>query len=884
MRISRAWLSDYVDFSDLSLEAFSELITTRVAEVDKIEIVGAPREEAVLCAVTKVGSHPKKPNLLVATVNLGNSEVQVVCGTPNCAEKILAAYLPPGAQYFSATENQLRVVESRTIEGVQSTGILVSERELELSADHSGILVFDTKAGFRPGEKLSTKLGGSDVILVIDNKSLTHRPDLWSHFGFAREIAAVLQRPLKISLDRFADDTPQGVALLQSLGQAKPTFRIHIDQASRCPRFSGLVFENITVKTSPLWLRSRLFAVGVGVRNLVVDLSNYVMHDTGQPNHAYDVRKLTGKEIFVRQAKENEEFVGLDSVTRVLSAQDVVITDRDRALALGGVIGGASSAISETTCEVFLESANFDPVLIRLTTKRHQVRTDASNRFEKNQSPFSTPLALHRFAELLHEIEPQIKIGAVADTFVERPKPVNILFSFSSIQERLGVAIDEKKIQSILTTLEFQFEENKQHHALVDGQYEKRLNVRVPYFRATRDVTIIDDLVEEVGRIFGYENIPESVPRIPATAQKHNVLKAFEYSIRDTLTALGFAELSNYSFENGVKSEELGFSQEDNIQLLNPVDTNKANLRTSLIPGMLESLEQNSRFAEKLLFYELGRTYGQKEIIAHQTLSTKEQVKNPAGFERRILCLGYTSGREERVLHSFLVPELESGANFYALLGVLQKVVRLVSYKPLRLIPIVLKTGIEQRGHEYLSASFPENLIIEEVLASKPTPAEDLSSYKRWMHPFRSSSLVLDTVVIGVLAEAREGILNDLPSRSVIAEIDVELLLGEKSEDHVFQPLPKYPDSFFEMSVIMPYRTPYRELESLIHRLLDPKILRGLEVLAVYQGAPLKQNEKSVSVRVFFGAEDRTLSGEELSLLQTNLVASVKAEGFSLRQ
>jgi len=322
----------------------------------------SPLANAVCALVKKVTPHPVKAHLKIATVDIGGTEVQVVCGAPNCREGMLSAYVPCGAKVITpgaaaGEEQKYVLVEEREISGVRSSGTLVSEAELGLSGEHLGVIELTAQmlreadaAGAMsanelcPGAQLALFLGAPDTILEIDNKSLTHRPDLWSHFGFAREISAILQKPRKLDADRFADDDEQGARMLAALGSGKSDFSISIAPGCGCRRFAALELTNLKTVTSPLWMRRRLFAVGAGVRNLIVDLSNYVMHDIGQPNHTYDANKLHGFVVYVRLAREGEQFLGLDNETRTLAAEDIVIADQEGSVALGGVIGGGPSA------------------------------------------------------------------------------------------------------------------------------------------------------------------------------------------------------------------------------------------------------------------------------------------------------------------------------------------------------------------------------------------------------------------------------------------------------------------------------------------------------------------------------------------------------------
>ncbi len=836
MKISREWLSQYVDFEDLSDQAFCDLITTRVAEVDAIERSGEPIQSAVIALIQSVKPHQTKKEISIVSLHDGKSAVQVVCGAENCREGQLVVYVPPGGVVYEKNNESLKQIESREISGVQSHGVLVSELELGIGSDHEGIFVVSSDQG-KPGEGIAKVVGRPDTVLVIDNKSLTHRPDLWGHFGFAREVSAILHRPLKFQFDLLADDTEAGRERLAKLGAKKSGFTIRIDSQTKCSRFMGIEFRGVRSERSPLWMRRRLHAVGAGIRSFLIDLSNYVMHDVGQPNHAYDIRTLSGETIAVRMAKEEERFLALDDIERKLTTEDVVIADTRSAIALAGVIGGKDTSIKDSTTDLFLESANFDPVLLRLTTKRHQLRTDASNRFEKNQSPYSVPLAAHRFYEILRSVQPGVEASEVTESFVSPPKPVSISFSPKFIQKRLGAPVPETEIASILKNLGFSAE-----------NFKGEERAKVPYYRATRDIEIVEDLVEEVGRVYGYENIQEQAPLIESRAQISRKIQILENTLQDSLRALGFSQIYNYSFMNADTAQKMGYSSEDLIVLENPIDAECRVLRSSLIPGMLEVVNRNARFTSTFLLFELGRSY-------HAISGARSaDPKNPAIKERRLLTLAYSLGRKEEELAEALSVKLMSGACFYGLADTLRRVVRLLTRTPLDFEP----TQIDESSSN--------------VSCSRP-----------WMHPYRNAALRLSGNSLGVISEVNSSFLENNSARTVCAELDLDLLLDNEDFQEFYIPLAKYPESFFEISVIMPEKTPFLELENLLFKAVSGSVLKKIEVLQVYTGEPLPLGTKSISVKLFFQANDRTLSGSELTAIQQQVITSVMDSAFSLR-
>jgi len=852
MKISKDWLSDYLDLSALSDAELENIITTKVAEVDGIEHVGEIAATAEVAVVKDVKPHPSKESLKQVTVGLGKDEVAVVCGAPNVVQGMLTAYIPVGQNVINTKDGSLFIVEEREVAGVKSNGILVSEAELGFGADHSGLIDLAEFSKLRPGEKLSAVVGAPDLVLEIDNKSLTHRPDLWGHHGFARELAAILNKKLLLDIDAFADVDAKGEKLLKNLGKGQGKFKVSVVKGSGCRRFAGIEIGGFAVERSPFWLRRRLLAVGAGVRNVIVDLSNYVMHDLGQPNHAYDAAKLTGKVISARLAKEGEKFISLDEIERTLTKDDMVIADDSGVVALAGIIGGASTAVSESTTELFLESANFDATLVRHTAKRQGVRTDASNRFEKGRTPYAVPAALHRYLQLLTDIQKSAAAtAAVTDDFVERPAQIQIPLSYEYVQSRLVKDLSAKEIDKILSGLGFTPQKGGRDGVKIFD---------VPYYRAGKDISIEDDLVEELGRIYGYERIPETSPLIKTVPVQKNLLRDLEYQVRDLLSGTGMSEIYDYSFINGELQERYGYSLKEAVQLQNPVDTNEQYLRLSAVPGMCLKLAENSRFADVIALFELGRSYFNAPLSDHENLKLSSTPDSIVTHERRLLCLGYSSGRDEKQLASYLQPELPAGADFYALAGVVRKIISLVSSAELELLPLV------------------------SVGSSGMGDAREWRLLREWMHPYRTAVLRTRDMILGVIAEVKPGAVEDLNRRAVVAELDLELLLELSGEQRHFTPPSKYPSSLFEMSVVMPEKTRWTALRDMILQNVERKYVRSIDVISVYTGKPLVDGQKSVSVKISFGADDRTLSGDELGSFQQRLIEVVEGSEFSLRR
>ena len=577
MKFSYNWIRELVPELDVTPQELARLITMKTAESEGVE-EACPWLSAV-CEARIVSVEPiegsRNVKAVVETARYGVRTV--VCGAPNCRPGVLTAYIPAG------TILQGREIRKAVIAGVESDGMLASGAELGLNREHEGILelVAGELERCRP-----------DGVIEIDNKSITHRPDLWGHHGMAREVAAITGKRLldPVNLEKVpADDA---------------AVKVSIEDFELCPRYSALVFANVTVKPSPLWLQHRLEVIGLNPINNIVDVTNYVMAELAQPMHAFDADKLRGNTIFVRPAKAGEQVYALNGETYEVGPSNLVIADASGPVALAGVIGGMESAISDTTTRIVLESANFNAASIRKTSAALKLRTDASMRFEKSQDPGNTVRALARAVELLELVSPGIAlVGGLADSGRELAAPPPIELPLAWLYRKLGRELETEEVIRILKSLEF-------------GVSEVRpgvLSVTVPSWRATKDISIKDDLVEEVGRIIGYDSITPAPPMVPSVVPPRNEEREFHHQVREFMTTQGFTEVYNYSFVSEEMAAEFGFDVDAHLRIANPIASDQTLLRTSLLPGIRKNLLENSKHFESFRLFEIGREIHKRE-------------------------------------------------------------------------------------------------------------------------------------------------------------------------------------------------------------------------------------------------------------------------------
>ncbi len=426
---------------------------------------------------------------------------------------------------------------------------------------------------------------GDDWIIEIDNKSLTHRPDLWGHHGMAREVAAILRKPLKEP------------ARLELIPEGGAEINVEILDFALCPRYSLLVFDNVTVQPSPEWLRRRLESIGLNSINNIVDVTNYVLAEIAQPMHAFDAATLQGGTIFVRRARAGEKIVALNEERYELDETNQVIADARGPIAIAGVIGGLDTGIVDTTRRVALESANFHASNVRKTSAKLKLRTDASIRYEKAQDPVNTLRGLARAVELFQQVSPGIRIaGGLVDCRKELPAPPPIKLPMDWLLRKLGRPIEPAEVRDILERLHFAVEEPE----------PRVFSVSVPSWRATRDVSLKDDLVEEIGRIVGYDTIPPAAPLLPASVPPVNQERRFHHQVRDMAAAQGFTEVYNYSFVSEDLARRFGFEPAAHVAVANPISEEQGLMRLSLVPNIWRNITENAKHFERFRLFEIG--------------------------------------------------------------------------------------------------------------------------------------------------------------------------------------------------------------------------------------------------------------------------------------
>ncbi len=729
MKLSLNWILEFVDLPHCpEPKDLVESITLSTCEVEAYEAKGNHLKDIVAAEVIAIEPHPNAEKLQLVTINPGQGQERVVCGAWNFAVGDKVAFAGLGVELPGGFK--LKKVKIR---GVESLGMLCAEDELGFSDEHDGLMILEPEA--KPGTPLSEIYPDQvDLVMEIDNKSITHRPDLWGHYGFARELAAIYRVKLK----------PYPVIALP-LKQDPCPVRISLQAPALIPRYSALAITGVKIAHSPAWVRHRLYRLGLRAINNAVDATNFVMLELGEPMHAFDLQAIQGGELLIRQAQAGERLSTLVGKEAVFTPEDLLICDAQGPAVIAGIVGGEGSGVKDSTRQLLLEAANWNPVAVRKTSTRIGLRTDSSQRFEKSLDSSLTLPALGRALELLRLTCPNLSFyGGLFDHQAAAKESLPLQISEELISRRLGKKIESAETIDILTRLGFGVK-----------PLENRLEVVVPSFRATKDIAIAEDLIEEVGRIHGFNHIEPQAPSFPIEKPRLNPKVRLERRIQQCLVDLGFYEVYCYPMTTDKKEAPYGLDQKGVMRLINPVSDLHSQMRTSLIPHFVERVRQAQKEDLHFRLFELGRSY--KKI--------EGQI-----VERNHLILGLS------------VDKGELGQAFYQLKADL-----------LSLLGQIQVGGLEvrQKAADQL-ALYQHPHIQAELLQGQKTFAEIFH-----LHPQTCQS-------------------QELKGEVALAEIDLDLLFQMDQAEYRYQEPYRYPGVHFELSVVTPERVTFAQVRDLL--------------------------------------------------------------------
>jgi phenylalanyl-tRNA synthetase beta chain len=851
MKLSGNWLNDYVNIDDLSPEELSLLLTMTTCEVDGVEYINDFLDQVVIGKMQSIEKHPEATKLSFCKVDIGQKVLPIVCGAPNISVGQKVAVAVPGCALPSGI-----TIKKSNIRGVESEGMICSEKELNLSENADEIYLVPDN--FQIGKKLNHYLHRKDYILEIDNKSITHRPDLWGHFGFARELSAVLQRPIKT--------TPGGkTKILDTLIDKKlKCLNIEIiDDAAI--NYCGLIIKNVKIAPSPDWLQTRLQAIDAKPINNVVDISNYIMFELGQPNHPFD-RQLLGKKILIYLSKKGKKFTTLDDEVREIPTGCIMIADDKRDVALGGIMGGQNSEIKDHTSCIFLESACFPRANIRKSLSKLGLRTDAAVRFEKGLSPTNSIKAVYRFVDLLHKCCPDIRISninAKINKNLQNKRIINrkIQLAPEMVTRRLGKKLTKSQITSILKRLKFGV-----------SSTTKKWQITVPDFRSYYDISVPIDLVEEIGRIYRYDNIEEKEPLVPCLipleVNPSVRLQAFAKDL--FVQRYGFTEVYLYSFYSE-EDHNIASENKNTVELLNPISQSLKIMRCSLIPGLLKAAVLNLDRFENFKIFELGRIYYHKRDFKEKKQPQKSNDKSKIKFNESFF--GRDEDHQEEFILAGLVVSQKDKSRGDSIFSSFLEIKNYISdFFNAHFLNACMEMSLNENYknllHPGLSVEIKLNSIAQEA-KSDPKNSMDRKNigYIGLVHPkvIRHYGLKRDVIVFQ---------LN-------ISKIWEEYLKLDRKY-HTYTPPSIYPPVFFEFTIVVKESQSTHDVLKKIGE-LNYEEIRLIELINVYKGTPLANNEEALSYRIHFVSDQGTLDSDRINEMQDNIVSRLNSAGFPLR-
>ena len=803
MLVSLEWLKEYVDF-DLSPTELAEKLTMVGLELE--EFVSVPvdgLDKIVVGKIVHKEKHPNADKLSLCTVDIGKDEgLDVVCGAPNAKEGSLYPLALEGAELPSGMK-----VKTAKIRGEVSHGMLCSEREMNLSDDHSGIMELPPE--LKPGTPIVEALGLDNV--VLDLELTPNRSDCLSILGVAREVSAITGNPLRkpqISLDE--GDT-----------KASDLTSVTIEAPDLCPRYAARLVRGVRIGPSPFWMQKRLKSMGLRPINNVVDVTNYVLMELGHPLHAFDFNNLAGKRIVVRRPRSNEKITTLDEIQRELAPDMLLIADAENPVAVAGVMGGHGSDVSDATTEVLIESAYFNPVSINRTSKELGLHTEASHRFERGTDIEGLITALNRTAQLIQELAGGEICDGIVDAYPAPAEEVKVKLRPERVNAILGTDLTAQQMDEFLTSIEFQVDRNGDDVSVV-----------IPTFRP--DVEREIDLIEEIARLFGYDNIPVTVPTggiQPESQADH--LANFREKIGSALAACGLTEVVNYSFHSPDAFDMLQLDEDSKyrhvLRIRNPISENQSIMRTTLIPGLLANIQHNlNRRTSDVQIFEVGRVFHPK--------NGNEQPNEPT----------FVSGAITGLSGSQLWNQPTRPVDFFDVKGIVETFLQ--------------EMGI--KGYQFRPSSHPS------------------------IQPDRGAEVVLGDTILGTLGELSGKVLDnyDIEQDVYIFELDFDRLLKCSTPEIDFQPLSVFPSVLRDLAVVAAYDITASQMEDSI-KAVGGKLVKSVNLFDVYSGKQIPEDMRSLAYSIEYHSPTRTLTDDEVDKVQEKIISALAEEfGAELRK
>lgn len=787
MLVSMNWINDFVDLSGLNTEDLIRKFTLSTAEVEDIFYKGTDTYGVVVAKVLSVEKHPDSKKLHLLKIDRGDKIVDCVCGAPNVRENMLVAFAKEGASVCG------NAIVKATIAGYPSEGMCCSEAELGISDSNDGIIDL-TDCGCALGTDIKEIYPIDDIVFEVDNKSLTNRPDLWGHYGIAREFAALSGRELK-PLEMH--DCKQYSNL--------PKVDIEIKDTERCRRYSGLKISNVTRRKSPAEIRVRLFYCGMRAINLIADLTNYLMLEMGQPMHAFDMRRVSKVEV-ARFDKEFE-FQTLDGNMRKITPETLMICSNGEPVGVAGVMGGQASKIEDDTTSFLLESANFDGVGIRKTMAAFSLRTDAGARYEKMLDPELTVAAIERLLFLLMRADSGVEvISSLTDCYPTPYEKRTIVFDKKYVDRYTGIEISNEQIEKTLRALGFGVERSGDE-----------FKVSVPTWRATKDVTIAADIIEEITRIYGYDNFNIQTSCAALRPTSRDAREKTEYKAKDILVKkFNLHEVHSYIWCEYDKFKALGLPIEENPKIINSVTADNDVLRKSMSPTLLTILNDNKAFDDEFGIFEAGH------VVDGLDAEGRCKEKKMLG----IAMMSKTRSEEEMYLH-------------------------------VRNIVATLSEHIFHRGLKF----------------------ENIEPQQLWQHPRNTARVSCGGTIIGYIAAVHPTVKNHIDRKAAVvcAEINLDMFSATEMQTIRYCEPSKFPGIDFDLTLLTKSNK-YAKIDEVIND-VGCKNLKAAELVDIYGAGA----ERSVTIRLKFSSDDKTLTREEVQPVVDCIIANLAENDIRLK-
>lgn len=812
MKVSLNWIRDYVQLpADADLKKLAYDLTMSTVEVEDATDLGASFHDMVVGVINTIEQHPNADKLKVCKTDIGGRVEDIVCGGSNLREGMKVAVALPGAMCKWHGEGDLVEIKKSKLRGVDSYGMICGAVEIGLAdlfptKEEAHILDlsdFDAPAG----TPLADALDLNDIILEIDNKSMTNRPDLWGHYGIAREIAALYDLPMTQfpHFDRNVENTSG--------------FHVTVEDAERCPRMTGTQIENVCVKPAPYWMQVRIWKTGMRPINALVDITNYVMLATGQPSHAYDSDHIAGH-IIVRRAKAGETLTLLNGKELPLSTDDLTIADDAGIVGLAGVMGGAKDSILPTTSKVILEIANFQAAGIRRTALRYDNRTEASARYEKAIDPERCDQALDLSMQLFSDLYPEMKVTGLVDEYPRHLKQAEIDVPLSWLERRLGKRLSPDEIKHKMELLGYSITFNGDN-----------MHVMVPTWRSTGDVSIQADIMEEVARMYGYENFEAEPITTTFDGAINQLDKDLERRIKEYLAIrCGMQEIFTYPWMEESYVNAVLQSTEGILSLSTPPSPAERFVRSSLLPNLCKAVVKNERYFDEFSIFETAQVFRDENYTSPYDPREKlpSQRKNVAG--------------------AFATTDKDITALFRKAKGVVEMMARYVHM---------------------------ETLTFRQT--EKPVWADNVV----WLNIYRGDEKVGDLALLAKKVSMACGIKN---MNVMLFQLDQDSLVPLKSRTNTFTHLAEYPMTDYDISLLVDGSVQWKDVAQTV-RGIKSELLHGAAFVDEYRGKQVPAGKKSLTLRLAIGSKDKTLTSAEIEEVASGVLNKIaKRFGAELRR